>query len=103
MTAVSIMTRYANGSILVNIPHLTRIRIVTFLQFLSYIGIAIASYYSNLNFMFYVALFASVLTGICIGMGEATFWDSWMDFQAIQLDLLAVALVSLVYSEQWLY
>lgn len=31
MTSVSILTRYANGTILVNVPHLTRARIVSVL------------------------------------------------------------------------
>ena len=73
MTSISICTRYANGSFLVNIPHLIRIRIVSVLQFASFMGIAIASFYSNHEIMFYLALFASVLTGISCGMGEATF------------------------------
>lgn len=73
MTSISICTRYANGSFLVNIPHLTRVKIVSVLQLASFMGIAIASFYSSQEFMFYLALFASMLTGISTGMGEATF------------------------------
>lgn len=43
------------------------------LQLTSFIGIAVASYNSKEESMFYLALFASVLTGISCGMGEATF------------------------------
>lgn len=73
MTSISICTRYANGSFLVNIPHLKRIKIVSIFQFVSFVGIAAASYYSSNEKMFYLALFASVLTGVATGMGEATF------------------------------
>lgn len=45
MTFVSILTRYANGTVLVNVPHLTRARVVTLLQFLSFTGIAVASHF----------------------------------------------------------
>lgn len=77
MTSISICTRYANGSFLVNIPHLTRVMIVTMLQLTSFIGIALASYLSDpenpKDSLFYLSLFASVLTGISCGMGEGTF------------------------------
>lgn len=73
MTSISICTRYANGSFLVNIPHLTRVKMVSLLQMASFVGIAVASYYSDKEEFFYLALFASVLTGISCGMGEATF------------------------------
>ena len=46
---------------------------VCLLQMASFVGIAVASYYSDNEEFFYLALFASVLTGISCGMGEATF------------------------------
>ena len=73
MLVVGVLTRYANGTILVNVPHLTRAKIVSLLQLMSFLGIALASYYSSQNSMFYVAIFSSALTGISSGMGEATF------------------------------
>lgn len=74
------MTRIANGTILVNIPHMTRITATTVLSIVSLGLVSLASFHAPApdavdpsKFWFYVAVFASCLIGIAGGMGEATF------------------------------
>ena len=80
MTGFSIMTRLANGTILVNVPHMTRIAAVSCLSITSLSLIALASFNAPDKdakdpgiFWFCVAVAASCLIGIASGMGEATF------------------------------
>lgn len=80
MTGFSMLTRIANGTILVNIPHMTRITAVTVLAITSLSLISLASFNAPAPdvedppiFWFIVAIFASCLIGISCGMGEATF------------------------------
>ena len=44
MTGTAFCTRYANGTILVNIRHMTRFRVVTFLGMTAFVIVAFASY-----------------------------------------------------------
>ena len=80
MTFFSILTRLANGSCLVNVPHMVRITIVSMLAMTSFALIALASFNAPAAdekdphiFWFVVAVLASCLIGISQGMGEATF------------------------------
>ena len=74
MTVVSICTRFANGTILVNVRHLTRVIAVSILATTSLVLIAFASFMKDEGSgYFWVAVGASVLTGMGSGMGEATF------------------------------
>lgn len=76
MTVISIATRFANGTFLVNVKHKTRITMVSFLATTSLLLIAFSAYMStkpNSDGYFWVAVVASVLTGMSSGMGEATF------------------------------
>jgi hypothetical protein len=80
MTSFSIMTRLANGTILVNVPHMTRITYVSILSITSFSLISLASFNAPEKdavdpgiFWFCVAICASCLIGIASGMGEATF------------------------------
>ena len=80
MTTFSILTRVANGTCLVNVPHMTRIAIVSILAVTSFALIALASFNApDPNekdppiLWFVVAVLASCLIGISCGMGEATF------------------------------
>ena len=80
MTSFSILTRVANGSCLVNVPHMVRITIVSMLAMTSFALIALASFNAPAAdekdppiFWFVVAVLASCLIGISSGMGEATF------------------------------
>ena len=76
MTVISIATRFANGTFLVNVKHKTRITMVSFLATTSLLLISFSAYMStkpNSDGYFWVAVVASVLTGMSSGMGEATF------------------------------
>ena len=80
MTTFSILTRVANGTCLVNVPHMTRITVVSLLAVTSFALIALASFNAPDPsekdppiFWFIVAVLASCLIGISCGMGEATF------------------------------
>lgn len=74
MTVISICTRFANGTILVNVRHLTRAIAVSILAVTSLVLIAFASFMKDDGSgYFWVAVAASCLTGIACGMGEATF------------------------------
>lgn len=80
MTSFSILTRIANGTCLVNVPHMTRIRIVTILAITALSLISLASFHApppdskdHSKFWFVVAVLSSCLVGIAGGMGEATF------------------------------
>lgn len=44
MTGISILTRFANGTILVNVPHMVRFRGVFVLGVIAFMLIALASY-----------------------------------------------------------
>ena len=80
MTSFSIMTRVANGTILVNVPHMIRITAVSCLSITSFSLIALASFNAPTKdekdptiIWFVIAVCASCLIGIASGMGEATF------------------------------
>lgn len=80
MTTFSICTKFANGTCLVNVPHMTRIKIVSLLMITSFTFISLASFHSPAQdevdppiVWFVVAILASCLIGIAGGMGEATF------------------------------
>ena len=80
MTGISVLTRFANGTFLINVRHMVRFSMVVILGIVAFSLIAFASYegsehegdpaYQN---FFYVAIFASVLVGMSTSMGEATF------------------------------
>ena len=80
MTTFSLCTKFANGTCLVNVPHMTRITVVSTLMVISFTFIALASFNAPDKdddnppiFWFAVAILASCLIGIAGGMGEATF------------------------------
>ena len=77
MTFFSILTRVANGTVLVNVPHMKRIGYVSMLSIASFSLIAMASWNAGTAKdgaeWFVVAVMASCLIGIASGMGEATF------------------------------
>ena len=74
MTVISICTRFANGTILVNVKHLHRVIAVSVLAISAFCLIAFASFMQDHGpGYFWVAVAASCLTGIATGMGEATF------------------------------
>jgi len=74
------LTRFANGTCLVNIPHMTRITIVTVLAVTSLSFISLSTFNAppagDTNppiFWFVVSVLASSLIGISSGMGETVF------------------------------
>jgi len=77
MTALSITSRIMNGTCMVNVKHFTRIILVSILSLASLLLISLASYMADLHpdqgYWFWVAIGASVLTGLACGLGEATF------------------------------
>jgi hypothetical protein len=80
MTFVSLITRYANGTIFVNIRHLVRFWIATMLALAAFALIAFASYMGDhaapdedVKGYFKWAVIAAVLVGMASAMGEATF------------------------------
>jgi hypothetical protein len=66
-------SRLVNGACCVNIKHTTRIGIVTLFTFCSFIAIAICCMNNDKPIFFYVAIAASVFTGISQSFGEAVF------------------------------
>ena len=80
MTGISFFTRFANGTIFVNIRHIVRFGIVFCLGTTAFLLIALASYEGSKpdggkkeESFFYVAVFASILVGMGSALGEATF------------------------------
>lgn len=77
MTGVSFFTRFANGTILVNIKYMTRFWLATGFGLSAFLIISLASYQGTKDEVeqswFYVAIFASVLIGLSSAMGESTF------------------------------
>ena len=80
MTSFSLMTKFANGTCLVNVPHMTRMTVVSILMITSFTLISTASFNTPKPdetdppiFWFALAICASCLIGIAGGMGEATF------------------------------
>merc|ERR1719460_71959 len=65
-------TSFAYGLCLVNVDHLTKIRVTSFLNIAGFVMVALATYYSTQP-CFYVAISACVLVGISFALGEATF------------------------------
>ena len=68
-------SRVVNGNCCVNVAHTTRILIVTIFTIISFLFIAIACMHeeSHSVFYFWVAVVASVFTGIAHSFGEAVF------------------------------
>lgn len=80
MTGVSVLTRFANGTIFVNIRHLVRFWITAMLALAAFALISYASYKGDhalpgedVSGYFAVSVGASVLVGMSCAMGEATF------------------------------
>ena len=75
MTTFSFLTRYVNGTLLVNIRHMKRFTMVVILAIIAFLLISLASFKGDNKeeSFFYVAIFASILIGISSSMGEATF------------------------------
>ena len=71
MILAGALARYANGLCCINFTHLYRARIVTFLYIASFACIAIASMNTEIEFFFYLALFASVSIGIASNLSES--------------------------------
>ena len=79
MTTFGMITKFANGTCLVNVPHMKRITIVSILMITSFTLISTASFHTPAPdavnppiFWFVMAICASCLIGIAGGMGEAT-------------------------------
>jgi len=64
MRGAGITTRLVNGACCVNVAHMTRIGVATFITFLSFALIATACIFENRPIFFWVAVVASVLQGI---------------------------------------
>lgn len=75
MTLIMMITRYCNGTVLVNISHKSRFNIVVILGISSFILLSLAAHEAILGAenYFYVALLASMMMGVSMAMGEATF------------------------------
>ena len=66
-------SRLVNGACCVNIRSTTRIGIVTIFTFTSFISIAICCINKDISQFFYLAIAASIFTGISQSFGEAVF------------------------------
>jgi hypothetical protein len=80
MTGISLLTRFANGTIFVNIRHYDRFLIAAGLGISAFFLISFASYKGDhhnpgqdMSGYFGLAVLASVLVGMSSSMGEATF------------------------------
>ena len=58
------ISRYVHGRYFVKVPHIKRIGLAAILILISFILIAIACFYDHLPWMFWIAVMASILTGI---------------------------------------
>lgn len=67
------ISRYVHGRFFVNVKHTNRILIVTVFTILSFVMIAVACQETQIPWMFWVAVLASVFTGISQSFGEAVF------------------------------
>ena len=75
MISFGAASRVVNGNCCVNVAHTTRILIVTIFTIISFLAIAVACMHeeSKTSFYFWVAVTASVFTGIAHSFGEAVF------------------------------
>ena len=75
MTFIMMITRYCNGTIFVNLSHSIRFKIVVGLGITSFILLSIASHEATMGVevFFFVAIVASMMMGVSMAMGEATF------------------------------
>jgi hypothetical protein len=64
MILFGMLTRIVNGIYFVKVRHLTRVKVVTSLTFLSFIMIATACVYNKNPNFFWVAVASSILTGV---------------------------------------
>ena len=67
------ISRLVNGACCVKVAHTTRIAIVTIFTFGSFIAISLACFNDKNPDYFFVAVFASIFTGISQSFGEAVF------------------------------
>lgn len=67
------MSRWVHGRFFVNVRHTDRILIVTVFTLSSFVLIAIACIYDTVSWMFWVAVLASIFTGVSQSFGEAVF------------------------------
>lgn len=52
MRGAGVISRYVNGAYCVNIPHMTRIKVITILSVISFLGIALASSDTTITWYF---------------------------------------------------
>lgn len=71
MIVFSALTRIVNSKYLIRVQHRTRIIFVTACIVLSFFTIAICCFFSDVAAMFYLSLFASIVVGIGIALGES--------------------------------
>ena len=74
------LSRLVNGACCVNIKHTTRIGIAAAMTLISFIAIAICCMNSDKPGYFYVAITASVFTGVARAFGEAVFLQTCVTF-----------------------
>ena len=67
------ISRYIHGRYFVRVKHTNRILLVTFFTIISFILIAMACVENTVPQMFWVAVLASILTGVSQSFGEAVF------------------------------
>ena len=67
------VSRLVNGACCVNIKHTTRIAIVAAMTLFSFVAIAICCIHNQKPAFFYLAIAASVFTGVARAFGEAVF------------------------------
>ena len=67
------ISRFIHGRFFVRVKHTNRILIVTLFTIVSFVLIAVACIEDTIPWMFWVAVLASILTGISQSFGEAVF------------------------------
>lgn len=80
MTIVAILVKFAVGAFFVNVPHIKRAAVFSVLVVVSFVLIAISSYYDNDPRYFDLVVIASFVQGIASGIGETTFLGFLKEF-----------------------
>jgi nitrate/nitrite transporter NarK len=73
MKLFGLISRFVNGSCCVRVAHTTRMWIVSFLTFVSFLAISYACTHNDNPAMFNLAIGASIFTGISQSFGEAVY------------------------------